>query len=533
VTLDRRFRRLSRVGTAAVVALLVILAAIIGGIASAGLTGEAGQMTPRPGESATSGSVSSFPTIASALAATGARLPLRAPVPADAVVIGPGDSIAAAVARVPRGGTVVLRGGTYRQAVGSINKPLTLQAYPGERPVLTGADVVGQWVRSGKAWRALSWASPFGQNRFRVDEIPAGTATGKVEQTYRNGRALKQVPTRGQLAPGSFWIDPSTRQLWVADDPAGASVEVSNRERAMTLERGAAGSRILGLRFTAYAAPHVDNGSQVFVMSNNTLIQDSQFDHSSGAGIKIAGTGITVNHATLSDNGAEGMTGNRNDDSVVRNTAFLRNNADGFVVVGCAMSCTVAGFKTTHTANLQVLDNAFVGNRSNGFWCDLGCTNATISGNAVSGGNNGLYYEVSSGAKIVGNYVENVASGIRISGSDRVTVTGNTLHDNTWQLTVYDDPRSPSTDSYSAGLGLAWNTTGLIISDNTIKGGSTTTMLLAANATTQVASPRMYAQAARNSVSGSEVMVWCSADARCKSYPTVAAWKAASGLPFS
>src|SRR6187549_263035 len=135
-------------------------------------------------------------------------------------------------------------------------------------------------------------------------------------------------------------------------------------------------------------------------MSNDTVIRDSQFDHSSGAGLKIGGTGITVDHSTMSDNGAEGMSGNRNDNSVVSNSAFLRNNADGFVVVGCKMSCTVAGFKTAHTANLKVLDNAFVDNESNGFWCDLGCTGATISGNAVSGGNMGLYYEVSSAGKL-------------------------------------------------------------------------------------------------------------------------------------
>jgi poly(beta-D-mannuronate) C5 epimerase len=473
------------------------------------------------------------PTVDSVLAASGARLPIEVAVPSGAVVISPGDSIAAAVARASSGGTVVLHGGTYRQAVGSINKPITIQAYPGERPVLSGTDVVGQWTASGNAWRATSWTSPFGQSQYRADEVQSGTATGKVEQVYRNGKALTQVANRSQLRTGTFWIDPYGRQLWIGDNPSGATMEVSNRDRAMTLERGAAGSKILGLRFTAYASPHLDNGSQLSVMSNNTLIRDSQFDHSSGAGIKIAGTGITVDHSTMSDNGAEGMTGNRNDNSVIKNSAFLRNNADGFVVVGCAMSCTVAGFKTAHTANLKVLDNAFVGNDSNGFWCDLGCTGATISGNAVSGGNNGLYYEVSSGAKIENNYVENVTNGIRVSGSDHVTVTGNTLRNNKWQFTVYDDPRSPSTDAYSAGLGLTWNTTNLVLSSNTIKAGSATTMLLAANATAQVASPRMYSQAARNSVTGNEVMVWCSSNGNCKSYSTVAQWKAASGLPFS
>ena len=36
-------------------------------------------------------------------------------------------------------------------------------------------------------------------------------------------------------------------------------------------------------------------------------------------------------------------------------------------------------------AHLKVIDNAFVDNVANGYWCDLGCTNGTITGNAVSG----------------------------------------------------------------------------------------------------------------------------------------------------
>jgi mannuronan 5-epimerase len=477
---------------------------------------------------------STNPTVNSVLAASGARLPINTAVPSGAVVIGPKDSIASAVSKAPRGGTVVLHGGTYRQAVGSVSKPLTFQAYPGERPVLSGADVITAWTASGGSWRTTSWKSPFGQNQYRADEIPSGTtATGKVEQAYRNGTALKQVGSKSQLSSGTFWVDPSTRQLWVADDPSGATMEISTRDRGMTLEKNAAGSKILGLRFTAYASPHLDNGAQLYAMSNDTVIRDSQFDHSSGAGLKIGGTGVTVDHSTMSDNGAEGMTGNRNDNSVVSNSQFLRNNADGFVINGCAMSCTVAGFKTAHTANLKVQNNAFVGNDSNGFWCDLGCTGATISGNAVSGGHMGLYYEVSSTGKILNNYVEKAEVGIRVSGSDHVTVTGNELHNNKWQLTVYDDARSPSTDSYSASKGLSWNTTHLVLTDNDITAGSTTTMLLAANATTQVASPQMYSKVASNDVSGSQVMVWCSANAKCKSYNTVAAWKAASGLSFT
>ena len=49
----------------------------------------------------------------------------------------------------------MLRGGVYRQAVGSVSKPLTFQPYPGEHPVLSGADVVTGWTRRDGAGHDL------------------------------------------------------------------------------------------------------------------------------------------------------------------------------------------------------------------------------------------------------------------------------------------------------------------------------------------------------------------------------------------
>ena len=133
---------------------------------------------------------------------------------------------------------------------------------------------------------------------------------------------------------------------------------------------------------------------------------------------------------------------------------------------------------------------------------------------------------------ITGNYVEKSHKGIRVSGSDHVTITDNELNNNTWQLTVYDDRRSSSTDSYSARLGLSWNTTNLVIDNNQITAGSRTEKLLEANATAQVASPQMFAKVAGNSNAGNQTMVWCPKNGSCRTYGTIAEWKRASGLSF-
>ncbi|MBK7623970.1 MAG: right-handed parallel beta-helix repeat-containing protein [Kineosporiaceae bacterium] len=480
-----------------------------------------------------------------ALAAGGAVLPTRYSVPDGAIVVSPtGDdaaagtvqaplaSLSAALARVPAGGTVVLRGGTYRQSAGSVNTPLTLQAYPGEIPVLSGADVVSDWTAEGGHWRTTSWRSPFGQNDFRAQEVPAGSAAGKVEQAYRNGAPLQQVLGRSELVPGTFWVNPSSRALYVADDPRGAVLELSSRTRGLTLDAAAAGSVIRGVRFTRYAAPHLDDGAELYVSAPRTTIEDSQFDHSSGAGLKLAASDVVVQRTTISDNAAEGLQGNRIHRAVIRRNQFLRNNTDRFTVEGCGDSCTIAGFKAAHTDDLTVADNAFVANAGNGFWCDLGCTDVVVTRNAISGGFDGIFYEVSSRGRIVGNYVEKAHKGIRVSGSDAVIVSGNVLVDNQSQLAVYDDRRSASSDGYAAALGLSWDTRGLQVIDNVLRGGPRTQRWLDSYATNQIASPQMFGAVSGNTLTGTQAFVWCSADRQCRSYASLTDWTALSGLGF-
>jgi parallel beta-helix repeat protein len=481
------------------------------------------------------------------VANSGANLDTNYAFPANAVFVSPSgnngsagsegapvSSIATAISKAPSGGTVVLRGGTYRQGSITVNKTLNIQAFPHEKPVLSGLDRVADWTKSGTAWRTTSWRSPFGQNQFRAEETPSGSAAGKVEQAWRNGSELKQVLTKGELSSGRFWVDPSTLALYVADDPTAATMELSNRARAMTIEAGAANTKIRGLRFTGYAAPHLDDSGQLFVNgAAGTLIENSRFDHSSGAGLKISGPNMVVNRVTVDANGSEGMQGNRNHDSVVKNSQFNNNNALGFLVHLCGGSCTVAGFKAAHTDNLTVTGNAFLGNAANGFWCDLGCTDGTVTGNAVSGAYDGIFWEVSSRGLIADNYVEKADhGGIRVSGSDATTIRDNRVVNNRYQFVVYEDKRSSSTDNYSATLGLSWNVTGLVIRNNEIRSGSLTEKLLETSASSQVASPGMYRETTGNDVTGNEVMMWCPSASSCPTYQSITAWSKASGSGF-
>ena len=72
------------------------------------------------------------------------------PVPSGAIIATPGGA-KAGLAKVPNGGTLVLRGGTYREALGTISKNVTIQSYPGETAWLDGkGSLVNAFIATGK-----------------------------------------------------------------------------------------------------------------------------------------------------------------------------------------------------------------------------------------------------------------------------------------------------------------------------------------------------------------------------------------------
>lgn len=129
-----------------------------------------------------------LPALALLLSGSAAGLPAAPPLPADALYVSPGAdakgadgsvehpfaSIATAVAKVKGGGTVVLRGGTYRERVllpgGTAERPVVLRGQPGERAILSARELV------------TGWQPASGLVRAQVKERPTAL--------YLNGRPL-------------------------------------------------------------------------------------------------------------------------------------------------------------------------------------------------------------------------------------------------------------------------------------------------------------------------------------------------------
>ncbi|WP_146009625.1 DUF1565 domain-containing protein [Deinococcus planocerae] len=147
----------------------------------------------------------------------------------------PYETLARAIAATPAGGTVVLRGGTYRMNTTEVNKRLTIQPYDSAslgrnaKVWLKGSLEVKGWTANGNDWSA-SWFHPLPlttqgdwscvKPNCIID--PAHPQANHRDQLFVDGQALKQVLSRNQVVPGTFYVDSGNRKL-IANVGAGVN----------------------------------------------------------------------------------------------------------------------------------------------------------------------------------------------------------------------------------------------------------------------------------------------------------------------
>jgi poly(beta-D-mannuronate) C5 epimerase len=404
-------------------------------------------------------------------------------VPPDALVVSPAGqdsapgtaaqplrSVAAAVDRAPAGGTVVIHGGTYRETLGQLSKRLTIESYPGEQVWLKGSVVVSAWSPSGKRWRHTGWTSDLCQNCFTPAIIdPDHPVAGSPDMVFLDGKSLRQVDKAADVGPGTFFVDRPAKALVLGDAPTGRTVEATKFDRLAQFDSAAAGGSVFrGIGVAQYGSnqDYGKHGAMLVVNAPNVTVDNTTFAWSASSGLAVFQPGVQVSASSFSDNGLVGLVANRADRLRLTGNTFTANNQEHFSLSGDAIGA--AGAKVTRTKSPYVADNKFVGNIGSGWWCDLGCTDATVIRNlAKDNVVNGLYYEVSSRALIASNVLDgNGARGLKLSSADQVRVYQNTFLGNAVSLGLYNDKRSPDSDPYSAQAGLSWRTTGTVLVNN-------------------------------------------------------------------
>lgn len=427
---------------------------------------------------------------------TGATLPdTDYPYPSDAVFLAPdGDdsqpgtlaqpvrTLSHAIALVPSGGTIVARGGLYRDgSTKSVYKVFTLQAFPHEQPWFDGTDVVTGWQSDGSGHWWVDWDTPgFCGGHYYEHAYDAQTATGPCayydeygdpanpaaadpQLVYLDGVYVHEVTQLAEATGEAFFYDQASKRLYLGVDPTGHTVELAARPSALVLQGGAGGNVVRGLGFTRFATNEFSgNATHGAVLGNspNLTFENDVFTRNAGAGLFLADPrGGSVHLSVFAFNGGNGLdanghqhSGSTPDDLVVDANIFHANNQERFGP-GCGYSCSAAGSKMAHMNGFTLSRNLFEdGVVAKGYWCDLACNRGVMVENVFrNNGDTGLMYEVSDTGIIASNLIYgNGRYGLKVSAAN-TRIYNNTLVDNGQGALLYDDDRTATADLTDVG----------------------------------------------------------------------------------
>jgi parallel beta-helix repeat protein len=415
-----------------------------------------------------------------------------------------------AITLVPSGGTIVIRGGTYRDwyhnGAGNyrvVTKPVTFQAYPHEQVWFDGTDLkpASSWTSDGQGHWYMDWSTPSfcngGYYNFKYDAQPttnqgpcahfdmygdpANPAAGDPQMVFIDGVYVHEVKTLAEATPGNFFYDWDNRRIYIATNPSGHTVEVAARPVALVL--GGTGYALKGLGFRRYATNEYSNttNAAVYIGATNSLVENCTFTQMAAGALSIKPQGGVVRRSVFANNGftAMGSNGQTNSSTVgydgllLEESVINANNTERFGT-NCSRSCAQAGVKIAHMNGFTVRNNVFENNLNGaGFWCDEDCRDGVMVYNIARNNKIGIFYEVSDTGIIASNLIyDNTYAGIQ-SCSSNTKIYNNTLVDNAAiDLWVYDDSRNAQ-DRRGSDIGP--DTVNVDVANNILSGGNITT----------------------------------------------------------
>jgi parallel beta-helix repeat protein len=274
----------------------------------------------------------------------------------------------------------------FRERV-NVGRAMTITTVGGE---IRGSDVWTDW--SGNTSTLAVPSLPL--NGHCIDPRCAWP-----EQVFIDGVPQLQVATGSVPALGQFALDGS-RHIVLGTSPVGRMVEVTTRQRWMTITAG--GVTVSGFRMMHAASPPQDGGLTVqSVTTGAVLISGSVMSDTHGSVVNLmSSSNVTVWGGTVFRGGQEGFHISGGTDNAVRGVSIHDNNTEGFDA-----GWEAGGLKAAVETRLT-LDGNEVYNNDSGLWCDIDCRDITVSNNQIHHNRNGgIFFEISTGARIFGNRV--------------------------------------------------------------------------------------------------------------------------------
>jgi hypothetical protein len=357
----------------------------------------------------------------------------------------PWKTIARAAATAQAGDTVLIRTGVYREAVvlkrsGTADQPIRFLADAASSVIVTGADRLTDWKKGAEDTGLFSapWSHSFinwSPNHTHPDDV-RHRLIGRCEQVFVQGYALRQVPAREKLSPGTFFVDLEAKRLyaWAAagDDLSNRDIITESSARDVIWDCRGDHVQTRGITFR-YAANHAQQGAAIFSGGHDT-VEDCTFERTNGVGATFEAPDIVVRNCTFQQNGQLGFGANRAHRLLLTGCLIRGNNIKGF-----DRDWEAGGNKLVLSRGVVLESSRFVENRGHGIWFDIGNEGCTVRNCLISDNEDaGIFYEISFGLHahdnvITGNGLAGTpgawgaSSGISVSSSPGCVIERNLL----------------------------------------------------------------------------------------------------------
>lgn len=333
------------------------------------------------------------------------------------VIVNPGDNLQALVNQYPTGTTFTLMPGTYRLQTIEPKDYDTFTAQTARSAIVSGAELLTTFIQSGAYWTAhvqVTEASSY------VGECGSNTACAFPEDLFFDNVPKMRVAGLAMVGPGAWYLDYSTGTAYMADNPAGHTVEISlTRYGFQGMATNVTVSNLIVEKYACWAETGAIDGSagNYWEVSGNEV----RFNH--GEGIK-GGNGSYIHSNYVHTNGELGVGGNGSNITVQNNEISYNNYADYTIYweAGGAKFATVQGLTFQY--------NYCHNNVGPGFWVDLDAQDVLCNGNQFTANEEaGIMIEISSDVTVSNNYIWNDAynpDGSTIYWSDGILIEDST-----------------------------------------------------------------------------------------------------------
>jgi hypothetical protein len=226
-------------------------------------------------------------------------------------IAAPLKTVAAAIAKAPNGGQIVLRAGTYHEAVViPTAKRLTIQSYPKEVVWFDGASKVSAFTASGSTWKLANWSfAPTNVMDGKADNPgfvdPAHPMAARPDQVFYDGVAMKQVGSAAQVTAGTFFADRTAKTLTIGSNPSGHKVYASDLQQAIYVM--SPGSVLQGFGVRHYATPYGDR-SAIRLANTGITARELTIEDNAMIGVNVENNSVTLDHLTVVRSGLMGIT---------------------------------------------------------------------------------------------------------------------------------------------------------------------------------------------------------------------------------